>query len=141
MALEVQLHKRGITFDDLEEKRINRQIDGLAKRLAKFSDPRLELAIEEHQSPPRVSVDLRVALGTLGGHLVSHEEGATPDAAVKAAADDIKRQLEKRLSQMRGEPSYGVPSRKFPDEMRPNPPGQLDDDEDTDVDFEEEEEA
>jgi ribosome-associated translation inhibitor RaiA len=143
MTLEVQLHKRGITFTDLEEKRINRQIDGLAKRLEKFPDPRLELAIENHKSPTRVSVDMRVALGPLGGHIVSHQEGATADSTVKAASDDVKRQLEKRLAQMRGEPSYGVPSRRFPEDMRPNPPDQsASHDDDTDPDeLDEESEA
>ncbi len=122
MALEVQVRKRGIELSDLEQKRIDRQIEGLAKRVEKFPDPRLELAIEEHKSPPRVTADLRIALGTTGGHLVSHEEASTADAAVKAASEDIKRQLEKRLASMRGEDSYGVPSRRLPDELRPNPP-------------------
>ena len=122
MALDVQIRKRGINLTDLEEKRIERHIDGLAKRIDKFPDPRLELSLEEHQSPPRVTADLRIALGTSGGHLVSHEEAVTADVAVKAAAEDIKRQLEKRLATMRGEASYGVPSRRLPDELRPNPP-------------------
>ena len=123
MPMEVQLHKRGITLTRLEEERIQRHTKSLEKRIEKFPDPRLELAIED-QAPPRgVRVDLRLALGPLGGHLISHQEGQAADVAVKAAINDVKRQLERRLSNQRGESSYGVPSRRFPSELRPNPIG------------------
>ena len=121
MPMEVELHKRGISLTRLEEERIDRHMKSLEKRVEKFPDPRLELAIEDQASPRGVRVDLRLALGPLGGHLVSHQEGPGADVAVKAAVDDVKRQLERRLSNQRGEPTYGVPSRRLPSDLRPNP--------------------
>src|SRR5680860_1279724 len=95
VPMEVQLHKRGITLTRLEEERIQRHTKSLEKRIEKFPDPRLELAIED-QAPHRgVRVDLRLALGPLGGHLISHQEGQGADVAVKAAINDVKRQLER----------------------------------------------
>jgi ribosome-associated translation inhibitor RaiA len=121
LALEIEIHARGYEVSDLEEKRIQRQLDSLGKRLAKFPGPRLELALDSQPQRRRMRVDLRVALGPHAGHLVSHQEAETADLAVKLAADDIKRQLERRLSGMRGESSYGVPSRRLPADLRPNP--------------------
>ena len=132
MPMEVQLHKRGITLTRLEEERIQRHTRSLEKRVEKFPNPRLELAIED-QAPHRgVRVDLRLALGPLGGHLISHQEGQGADVAVKAAINDVKRQLERRLSNQRGESSYGVPSRRLPSDLRPSPmesTGEVDEDE------------
>jgi ribosome-associated translation inhibitor RaiA len=131
MPMEVELHKRGISLTRLEEERIQRHMKSLEKRVEKFPDPRLELAIEDQASPRGVRVDLRLALGPLGGHLISHQEGPGADVAVKAAVDDVKRQLERRLANQRGESTYGVPSRRFPSELRPNPmdAAELDEDE------------
>ena len=67
MAMEVELHKRGISLTSLEEERIQRHTKSLEKRVEKFPDPRLELAIEDQASPRGVRVDLRLALGPLGG--------------------------------------------------------------------------
>jgi hypothetical protein len=128
--MEVELHKRGVTLTSLEEERIQRQMRSLEKRVEKFPDPRVELAIEDQASPRGVRVDLRLALGPLGGHLISHQEGLGADVAVKAAVDDVKRQLERRLSSQRGESSFGVPSRRLPSDLRPNPVDGLPPDED-----------
>jgi ribosome-associated translation inhibitor RaiA len=122
MPMEVQLHHRGVSLTPLEEERIQRHLASLERRVAKFPDPRLELAIENQSAPRGVGVDLRLALGPLGGHLVSHQEGPAADVAVKAAVDDVKRQLERRLANQRGESTYGVPSRRLPADLRPNPP-------------------
>jgi hypothetical protein len=35
---------------------------------------------------------------------------------------DVERQLERRLATQRGEPTYGVPSRREPAQLRPHPP-------------------
>jgi len=130
MPMAVELHKRGISLTPLEEARIQRHMKSLEKRVEKFPDPRLELAIEDQAAPRGVRVDLRLALGPLGGHLVSHQEGQGADVAVKAAVNDVKRQLERRLSNQRGESSYGVPSRRLPSDQRPNPLERAEPDED-----------
>ncbi|CAN5653641.1 hypothetical protein BH23CHL5_BH23CHL5_26150 [soil metagenome] len=122
MAMEVQLHHRGVTLSSLEEERIQRHVRSLDRRVAKFPSPRLEMAITNEASPRGVRVDLRLALGPLGGHLVSHQEGPSSDVAVKAAVGDVKRQLERRLANQRGEPSFGVPSRREPSALRSKSP-------------------
>lgn len=119
MALNTEYRMRGVTLTRLEEERIGRQVQSLEKRIANFPDPRLELAFDEQQNPRVVKIDLRLALGPLGGHLVSHQEGPSADVASKAAFGDIKRQLERRLANQRGEASYGVPSRRLPADQRP----------------------
>lgn len=119
MALNTEFRMRGLTLTSLEEERIDRQVRSLEKRIANFPDPRLEIAFDEQSNPRIVKVDLRLALGPLGGHLVSHQEGPSADVASKAAFNDVKRQLERRLANQRGEASYGVPSRRLPAEQRP----------------------
>lgn len=127
MALSIEIHQRGHELGKTEQKRIERQLASLERRLLKFPDPRAELAVDSTAKQRLVRVDLRVALGPHGGHLVSHQEAESADVAVKDAVDDIKRQLERRLSNMRGESAYGVPSRRLPSELRPNPPVDEDD--------------
>ncbi|MCC6943640.1 MAG: hypothetical protein IT335_03625 [Thermomicrobiales bacterium] len=134
MALNTEYRMRGVTLTRLEEERIDRQVKSLEKRVANFPDPRLEMAFDEQVNPRVVKVDLRLALGPLGGHLVSHQEGPSPDVASKAAIGDVKRQLERRLANQRGEATYGVPSRRLPAEQRPS--GQVEDDDELD-EFEE----
>ena len=135
MAMETELILRSGHLSDVERERIDRQLASLAKRLQKFPDPRIEVAIEA--MPRRTDVDLRVSLGPLGGHLISHQSAETSDVAVKSAVDDAKRQLERRLATQRGEPTYGVPSRRLPQELRPS--NQKSDDEPTDNDADDEE--
>jgi hypothetical protein len=43
----------------------------------------------------------------------------TADRAVHLAVRDVERQLERRHATQRGEPTYGVPSRRLPAELRP----------------------
>jgi ribosome-associated translation inhibitor RaiA len=124
MALSVEIHHRGSTLEPIEQRRIERQLRSLERRMANFPDPRAELALAPAAQQRLVRVDLRVALGPHGGHLVSHQEAETADLATKRAVDDVKRQLERRLSSMRGEAAYGVPSRRLPSDLRPNPPGE-----------------
>lgn len=118
MALNTEYRVRGFKLTRLEEERIDRQVKSLEKRVANFPDPRLELVFDEQANPRVVRVDLRLALGPLGGHLVSHQEGPSADVAGKAAIGDVKRQLERRLANQRGEPSFGVPSRRFGADQR-----------------------
>jgi hypothetical protein len=39
---------------------------------------------------------------------------------VHLAIEDLERQLERRLAGQRGEPTYGVPSRRLPKQLRPS---------------------
>jgi len=133
MALNTEYRMRGLTLSELEEERIQRQVKSLEKRIEQFRDPRLEIAFDEQLNPRLVKVDVRLALGPLGGHLVSHQEGPSADTASKAAFTDLKRQLERKLANQRGEASYGVPSRRLPEDLRPS--GQVsEEDEDEDED-------
>jgi len=43
----------------------------------------------------------------------------TPDHAVKLACDDVKKQLEKTVAELRGADTYGTPSRRNPEHLRP----------------------
>ncbi len=131
MALNVAYRMRGLTLSRLEEERIERQITSLERRIKNFPEPRLELDFNQQESPPVVRVGLRLVLGPAGQHLVSHEEGPSADVATKAAFDDVKRQLEKRLASQRGEASFGVPSRRLPTELRPA--GQSEEEEEDDL--------
>ena len=119
MTLNTEYRMRGLTLSKLEEERIQRQVASFEKRIANFPDPRLELAFDEQTSPKTIKVDMRLALGPLGGHLVSHQEGPSADTATKSAFDDLKKQLERRLANQRGEATYGVPSRRLPADLRP----------------------
>jgi hypothetical protein len=54
----------------------------------------------------------RVQLGPLGPTLASSQAAPTPDRAAHLAIQAIERQLERLVAGQRGEPSYGVPSRR-----------------------------
>ena len=75
--------------------------------------------VTPHGLQRQCEVDLRLQLGPLGPHLVSHQTAETVEAAVRQAVSDIERQLERRLARQRGEPAYGVPSRSLPRQTRP----------------------
>lgn len=85
-------------------------------------EPKAVLVLTKHSAQRRVEADLRVQVGPLGSHLVSHQAAQTPDQAVHLAVTDIERQLDRQLATMRGDPSFGVPSRRLPKHLRPNPP-------------------
>jgi hypothetical protein len=82
--------------------------------------------LTRHRDQRQVEVDLRVQLGTLGSHLISHQGAETVDRAVRLAVEDVERQLERQHAVQRGEPSFGVPSRRLPSTLRPaNVPSSL----------------
>ena len=70
----------------------------------------------------RVTADLRVQLGPLAAHLISHQAAESADLAARLAVEDVERQLERRLAKQRGQPTYSVPSRRLPEALRPHPP-------------------
>jgi hypothetical protein len=59
-----------------------------------------------------IVASLRVQLGPLGPTLASSQTAPTPDRAAHLAIRAIEHQLERLVAAQRGEPSYGVPSRR-----------------------------
>jgi hypothetical protein len=123
MALNVEIHTGGEPLGEQQEHRVRRHLRRLEGRLVHFPEPMAILTLRRQRAPRRVTVDLRVELGPMAGELVSHQAAETPDHAVRLAVEDAERQLERRLATQRGEPTYGVPSRRLPKESRPNPYG------------------
>ena len=115
MTLMIDLRARHCPLTEDQERRIRHQLDGLAKRVEQFPDPVATLALREQPPQRRITAELRLRLGPHAGHLVSHQEAETPDHAARLAVDDIKRELERRLSMQRGDASFGVPSRRLPE--------------------------
>ncbi len=112
MGLTTRLNLRDLTLSSLDEQRIHRQIDSLGRRLVHYPDPVVDLTLLEYPSPRRYGADLRVQLGPLGTHLISHQAAETVDRAVHLAVRDVQRQLERHQAKQRGEPSFGTPSRR-----------------------------
>ena len=112
MSLTMTLRSQNLTLTAVEEARVRRQFRGLERRLIHFPDPVAEISLTELSGPRRVEVDLRVKLGSLGAHLVSHQTDETLHRAVRRAISDAERELERQLAKQRGEPSFGIPSRR-----------------------------
>lgn len=124
MALQIRLTTNGMTLSPTEQMRIERQLQKLNEQeLANRPEPQAAVVLRQHASQRQVDVDLRIQLGPLGRHVVSHQTAATPDQAVRLAVDDLKRQLERLRAAQAGESTYGVPSRRLPKQLRPHPPG------------------
>jgi ribosome-associated translation inhibitor RaiA len=122
MALNTRLSVRGEALSLEEEDRVLRLMEGLEKRLGAAPEPLAEVALVRQVGQRNTRVDLRLLLNPLGTHLVSHQAGETPEKAVRLAVEDIERQLERLHSSQAHDASYGVPSRREPEELRPNPP-------------------
>jgi len=122
MPLETITRTRNLTLSPAEERRLQRRLRALERRLAHHPDPVATLDFHGLEGARQVEVSFRLRLGPLGPHLVSHQTAATPDEAVRLAIDDIERQLERKHAFQRGEQAWGVPSRREPAELRPHPP-------------------
>jgi hypothetical protein len=118
MAVSPTIINRADELNDVEQKRIDRSLDAIAKRLEKFSNPRMELTLEKAEAGS-VAATLKVVLGVRDTTLRSTETSRTADHAVKLACDDIKKQLERTVADLRGADSYGTPSRRNPEHLRP----------------------
>lgn len=119
MALTTTLKLKNLTLNKTQERRIHRHLERLERRLVHHPEPEATLVLESFRARRQIEVDLRLQLGPLGSHLISHQAAETPDYAVRLAVEDVERQLERRLAQQRGEPTFGVPSRRLPEELRP----------------------
>lgn len=123
MTLTTSLATHDVVLSPTEQKRIRRYLGALERRLEHHPEPSATLMLKGHAAARRVTVDLRVQLGPLGEHLVSHQAAESATQAVRLAVEDIERQLDRRHASERGEPTYGVPSRRLPETLRPHPPG------------------
>lgn len=101
------------------EQRIQRHIDRLERRLTKFRNHDVTLTIRDKSTERRFTADAVVALGVDGVELVSHNSGETAEQAARLAFEEIERQLERYVATLRGEPSFGTPSRREPRDLRP----------------------
>jgi ribosome-associated translation inhibitor RaiA len=119
MAVASTITNRSGELTEVEQKRIDRSLDSLKKRLTHFANPSIELAIEKAELAGSVDATLRVVLGVRDTVLRSKQTSRTADHAVKLACDDIKRQLERTVSDLRGTATYGTPSRRNPEHLRP----------------------
>lgn len=119
MSLKLRSKVEGLALNDLETRRIRRHLDRLANRLANWSDPIVTLLLWPREGPPGVTARVRVRFGHLGGHLVSQESGDSADQAARGALEQVIRQLERHLADLRGEPTFAVPSRREPATHRP----------------------
>ena len=126
MPIELSTPKTRISLDS--GKRIQRHLNGLEKRLANFHNANVHLTIRDRPTERRHTADAVVALGVDGVELASHHSGESAEHAARLAIEDIERQLEKYVATLRGESSFGTPSRREPRDMRPaNQAGDEDD--------------
>jgi len=112
MTLTITLERHGIPVSDDQEQRIRHHLAALGRRLEHRPEPMVVLAFSGHDSRHEVEVHVRLRLGPLGPTLASKHTSQTPDQAARLAIRAIERQLERLVSGQRGEPSYGVPSRR-----------------------------
>jgi hypothetical protein len=123
MTLEIKVQSHGLALDEADERRVRELLEGLGRRLAHRPEPTAVLVLTPRGRQRQIQADLRIQLGPLGPTLVSHQAAETTEHSVRLAVADIERQLERRTATQRGEPTYGVPSRRLPAELRPHPPG------------------
>jgi ribosome-associated translation inhibitor RaiA len=119
MALNSRVETRGFVMNEREQRAVARHLASLADRLVHRPEPKVVLVLEKEADQRRATADLRLQLGPLGAHLVSHNDGPTPVAALKRALDDVGRQLERLTARQRGEPAFGVASRRYGWRRRP----------------------
>lgn len=112
MSFTIRLDRGNVALTAAEEDKLLRKLDGLEQRLQHHPAPSAVIALEQHALTRQVDVDLRVQLSPLGSHLVSRQSADTIDHALRLAIKEIERQLERNHGKQRGEPSFGVPSRR-----------------------------
>ena len=119
MAVTPTIVNRSGELTDVERKRIDHSLESIGKRLANFTNPSIDLMLAKAKQAGSVDATVRVVLGVRDTTLRSTETARTADHAVKLACDDIKKQLEKTVAELRGAETYGTPSRRNPDHLRP----------------------
>jgi ribosome-associated translation inhibitor RaiA len=117
--MPVELHTPRTRLSPDSEKRIQRHIAGLERRLVNFANPLISITIKDRVTERRHTADIRLQLGVDGVELLSHNDGESAEHAARLAIEDIERQLERYMSTLRGEATYGTPSRREPRDLRP----------------------
>lgn len=117
--MPVELHTPKTELSQDSEKRIQRHVAGLERRLVNFPTALISLTVRDRTTERRHTVDLRVNLGVDGDVLVSHQSGESAEHATRLAVEDAQRQLERYIATLRGEAAYGTPSRREPRDLRP----------------------
>jgi ribosome-associated translation inhibitor RaiA len=120
VVLERTVKTVGVSLTGAQSRRIEHQLDALERRLVNHPDPKAFVVVSHHGTQPEIGLDLRVQVGPLGQHLISHQRAETVDRAIRLAVTDVERQLERRHAQQSGEPTYGVPSRRLSAALRPS---------------------
>jgi ribosome-associated translation inhibitor RaiA len=119
MPLSTRVETHGFNLTPVDERRIEHGLHALERRLSKRPDPSAILVLTHFPARRVVEADLRVQLGPLGAHLIARETAETADHATRRAIEEVERQLERRVAIQRGEPTYGVPSRRRATPSRP----------------------
>lgn len=122
MTVQTTIELGNTLLNQIEKDRLQRQLGALERRLAHYPESSIDATFEAHPAHRQVEVKLQVRLGRLGAHLISRRSAETADRAVHLAVEDVERQLERHLAGQRGESTYGVPSRRLPDRLRPHSP-------------------
>jgi ribosome-associated translation inhibitor RaiA len=119
MTNELRVEWHGLAVSADEEARLRAKLRGLERRVRQEPAPAAIVTITQHPAQRRFDVSFRLELGPLGPTLISHNWAETVDLAVERAVDDVERELERHLAKQRGEPSFGVPSRRRPPDEQP----------------------
>ena len=114
MTLTISLERHGVPLNAAQEQRVHRHLTALGRRLEHRPDPIAVLSFSGPNGQREIEASLRVQLGPLGPTLTSTQAAPTPDQAAHLAIQAVERQLERLVAGQRGEPSYGVPSRRRP---------------------------
>ena len=123
MTLQTRVQVRGFVLNDVEERRIQRHLRLLGRRLVSSPDPVAVLILYWHPDQRQVKARMRVRLGHLGGHLVSRTTAETTDYAARLAIEDVKRQVERHMARLRGEPHARTANQPPVREMGPDDEG------------------
>jgi hypothetical protein len=118
MALERKIQLIDTTLTPVEEQRIEHDLAGLERRLARYPEATATLVLRTRQAPRQVEADLQVYLTPGGTHLISHQSAMSADRAVALASSDVLRGYERHRATVTHEATYGVPSRREPREHR-----------------------
>jgi ribosome-associated translation inhibitor RaiA len=99
--MNTTLRTEQVTLSKLQEQRILHRLHALGRRLQHFPEPKAELVLRSRPTQRHIAADLRVQLGPLAAHLISHQQAETADHAARLAVEDVERQLERRLASLR----------------------------------------
>lgn len=133
MPIEFNTPKTDLS--EVSQKRIQRHLKGLERRLVNFHHTKVNLTVKDRPTERRHTADLLVQLGVDGVELVSHHGGESAEHAARLAIEDVERQLERHVANLRGEPAYGTPSRREPRDLRPGAHPAEDETDEDDYDY------